>query len=70
MFIPKVLGAGENYDYIFSTDTKYVMYQIRQKYLGDSTVTIVLIGACTHSRRYVDRELKTQCKRGKNYRTA
>lgn len=64
VFIPKVLGAGENYDYIDSTKPEYVMSQIRDKYLGDSTVTIVLIGACTHSRRYVDWELKTSLRRG------
>lgn len=64
VFIPKVLGAGENYDYIDSTNPEYVISQIRQKYLGDSTVTIVLIGTCTHSRRYIDWELKTSFQRG------
>lgn len=64
VFVPKVLGAGENYDYIDSTNPEYVISQIRQRYLGDSTVTIVLIGTCTHSRRYIDWELKTSFQRG------
>ncbi len=66
VFIPKVLGANENYDFIDSTNTDYVMTQIRENYLSDSTVTIVLVGSCTHSRRYVDWELKTSLRQG-NY---
>jgi hypothetical protein len=34
------------------------MSEIRRKYLGNASVTIVLIGSCTHSRRYVDWEIK------------
>lgn len=64
VFTPKVLGANNNDDFIDSTDTNYVMSQIRQKYLGDSTVTIVLIGQCTHSRRYVDWEIKSSLTQG------
>src|SRR5882724_13225766 len=55
-FIPKVLGVGDNDDFIDSTDTEYAMQRIREMYIQDSTVTIVLIGSCTHSRRYVDWE--------------
>jgi len=64
VFTPYVLGANENYDFIDSTNTDYVMTQIRQKYLKDTTVTIVLVGSCTHSRRYVDWEIKTSLRRG------
>lgn len=64
VFIPKILGANENYDYIDSKDTDYVMNRIRKKYLEDSTVTIVLIGKCTHSRRYVDWEIKSSIRQG------
>ncbi|NWK49219.1 TIR domain-containing protein [Acinetobacter sp. SwsAc7] len=59
LFITKVLGANDNDEFINSTDTEYVMRRIRQKYLDDSTVTIVLLGSCTHSRRYVDWEIKS-----------
>ena len=40
------------------------MNQIRNKYLEDTTVTIVLIGKCTHSRRYVDWEIKSSLRQG------
>lgn len=59
IFAPYVLGAGSNYDMIDSSKPAYVMTQIREKYLQDSTVTIVLIGSCTHSRRYIDWEIKS-----------
>ncbi len=63
-FIPKVLGANDSDDFIDSSNTDYVMQRIRDKYLGDSTVTIVLIGSCTHSRRYVDWEIKSSLRQG------
>lgn len=64
VFIPKALGISDNDDFIDSTNPDYVMSRIREKYLGDSTVTIVLIGTCTHSRRYVDWELKSSLQQG------
>jgi hypothetical protein len=64
VFIPKALGVSNNDDLINSTNPEYVMSQIRAKYLGDSTVTIVLIGSCTHSRRYVDWEIKASLRQG------
>lgn len=66
VFIPKVLGANNNDDFIGSTDTDYVMRRIREKYLEDSTVTIILLGSCTHSRRYVDWEIKSSLRQGGN----
>lgn len=64
VFTPYVLGANNNDDFIESTDTDYVMQRIRQLYLKDSTVTIVLMGKCTHSRRYVDWEIKSSLTQG------
>ena len=64
VFIPKVLGANDNDNFIESTNTDYVMNQIRERYLLDSTVTIVLVGKCTHSRRYVDWEIKSSLRQG------
>ncbi|MCZ8514339.1 TIR domain-containing protein [Paenibacillus filicis] len=64
VFIPYVLGANDNDDFINSTNPEYVMTQIRKKYLEDTTVTIVLIGRCTHSRRYIDWELKSSLRQG------
>jgi Thoeris protein ThsB, TIR-like domain len=64
VFIPKVIGVSSSDDFINSTDSGYVMSKIREKYLGDSTVTLCMIGNCTHSRRYIDWELKTTLRRG------
>ena len=64
VFIPKALGISTNNELINSTDTDYVMSQIRKNYLGDSTVTIVLVGSCTHSRRFIDWEIKSSLRQG------
>lgn len=64
VFIGKSIGVSNGDDFINSDDAEYVMSQIRKKYLGDSTVTICLIGKCTHSRRYIDWELKTSLRNG------
>lgn len=64
VFITRVLGAGMSQDVIDSDDTDYVMQQIRELYLKDSTVTIVLIGKCTWARRYVDWEIQASLRHG------
>lgn len=64
VFIAKAIGVSSGDDFIDSANSEYVMSQIRKRYLGDSSVTICLIGACTHSRRYIDWELKTTLRRG------
>jgi hypothetical protein len=64
VFIPKALGVSDNDDFVNSSNPDYVMQRIRQVYLADSTVTIALVGSCTHSRRYVDWELKASLRQG------
>jgi hypothetical protein len=64
IFIAKAIGVSSGDDFIDSNDSNYVMSKIRANHLGDSTVTICLIGDCTHSRRYVDWELKTSLRQG------
>lgn len=66
VFTPCMLAEGQRFtdDIINSTNPAYVMQQIRNKYFGHSTVTIVLLGDCTHSRRYVDWEIKASLHRG------
>lgn len=64
VFTPYVLGANDNDEFIKSANPEYVMTQIRTKYLQDTTVTIVLIGSCNHSRKYVDWELKSSLRQG------
>jgi hypothetical protein len=67
IFTPYVLGANENDDFIDSDNPEYVMTRIRELYLKDTTVTIVLVGSCTHSRRYIDWELKSSLRQSDNY---
>lgn len=64
VFITRVLGAGMSQDIIDSTNTDYVMQRIRELYLKDTTVTIVLIGQCTWARRYVDWEIQASLRHG------
>lgn len=42
---------------INSGDSDYVMRQIRKKKIADTSCTVVLVGKCTWSRRYVDWEI-------------
>ena len=53
-------------DVIESTDTDYVMRRIRELYLQDSTVTIVLIGKCTWARRFVDWEIQASLRQSES----
>lgn len=68
VFIPRVIGLSEEADFIGSEDDDYVMDSIREAYLTDSTVTIVLVGNCTWSRRFIDWEIKSTLRNDKNNR--
>lgn len=57
VFISRGIGASMPGDVINSTNADYIKQRIRQLYLRDSTVTIVMIGKCTWSRRFVDWEI-------------
>ncbi|WP_229884472.1 TIR domain-containing protein [Roseobacter sp. MH60115] len=65
-FIARGLGAEMPGDVIQSTNSDYIMRRIREKFLGGSTVTIVLMGRCTWARRYVDWELQSSLRHGGN----
>ncbi len=41
-----------------SEDARYVMQRIRDKHITNTSCTVVLIGAQTHQRKYVDWEIK------------
>ncbi len=43
---------------IQSDNTEYVMQQIRDKYITGTSCTIILIGAQSHQRKYLDWEIK------------
>jgi MTH538 TIR-like domain (DUF1863) len=64
VFTARALGMAFSNKIINSVNPTYVMSRIRADYLGDSSVTIVLVGNCTHSRRYIDWELKASLQRG------
>lgn len=60
VFIPRVVGVSDSdhfEDPVNSQDEDYIKAQIGARYLSDSTVTILYVGACTWSRKYVDWEL-------------
>jgi len=65
-FIPRGIGITDADDFVHSYDPEYVMSRIREECLEDSSVTIVLVGRCTHSRRYVDWEIKSSLRQAGN----
>src|SRR5208282_2752427 len=66
VFTHRALGMRFTNEMVNSDNAAYVMSRIRSEYLGDSSVTVVLMGNCTHSRRFVDWEIKAslQCGTG------
>lgn len=60
VFIPRAIGMDEEgSDIIDSNDVGYIRQTIREKYLKDSTVTLLAIGECTWARKFVDWEIYT-----------
>ena len=57
VLISRGIGASMPGDVIDSNNDDYIKSRIRSLYLGDSTVTIVMLGRCTWSRRFVDWEV-------------
>ncbi|MGO9572473.1 MAG: TIR domain-containing protein [Desulfomonilaceae bacterium] len=66
LFIARGLGQTMTQDIIDSTDTDYVMRRIRELYIADSTVTLVMLGKCTWARRYVDWEIQASLRAPQN----
>jgi hypothetical protein len=64
VFIARALGVGMEQAIIDSDNTDYVMRRIKELYLRDSTVTVVLLGKCTWARRYVDWEIQASLRSG------
>ena len=65
-FITRCIGITEEDDFLDSTDDDYIKRRIREKYLTDSTVTIVLLGECTWARRFVDWEISSSLRNDPN----
>ena len=57
IFISRGIGAAMAGDIIDSSNPEYIMQRVRELYLNNSSVTIVLVGKCTWSRRFVDWEV-------------
>lgn len=57
VLIARGIGANMSGDIINSTSDEYIRSKIRERYLRDTTVTIVLVGRCTWARRFVDWEI-------------
>ena len=66
VFTPLTVGVTDEDDFIESEDRDYIMRKIREKYLTNSTVTIVLIGECTKARKYVDWEIASSLRNDPN----
>lgn len=58
-FIARSVGVTVEDDFVDSADEDYIKRRIRELYLTDSTVTIVLLGRCTWARRFVDWEISS-----------
>lgn len=58
-FIAHAIGVTVDDDFVNSTDEEYIKTRIRERYLSNTTVTIVLLGACTWSRPFVDWEISS-----------
>lgn len=56
-FTARALGIEFDDDIVQSNDTDYVMRCIRERYMAYTSVTIVMVGRCTLSRKYVDWEI-------------
>jgi hypothetical protein len=57
VLISRGIGASMAGDVIDSTNADYIKQRIRQLYLRDSSVTLVMVGAETWGRRFVDWEV-------------
>lgn len=64
-FIYRAVGVFSD-DIINSNQSDYIMRRIREDYLSDSTVTIVMIGKCTWARKYVDWEISSTLRNDAN----
>lgn len=58
-FIPRSVRVTVEDDFVDSTDDDYIKRRIRELYLSDSTVTILLLGVCTWGRKFVDWEISS-----------
>lgn len=65
-FIPRSVGVTVEDDFVDSDDEDYIKRRIREKYLTDSSVTILLLGRCTWARKFVDWEVSSSLRHDQN----
>lgn len=65
-FIARSVGVTIEDDFVDSDNEEYVQRRIREQYLTDSTVTIVLLGKCTWARKFVDWEISSSLRNDHN----
>ena len=53
----RAIGVSDEDDFIESSNTDYVLRQIREKYMAGTSATIALIGECSWARKYIDWEV-------------
>jgi len=56
-FVPRCIGVNEKDGFVGSLDDHYIVSRVREEILGDSTVTILLLGMETWHQRFVDWEI-------------
>lgn len=56
ILISRSINEMEN-SIVNSNDSNYIKRKIRERYLSDSTVTLVMLGHCTWARKFVDWEI-------------
>ncbi|MBN9477262.1 MAG: TIR domain-containing protein [Burkholderiales bacterium] len=66
IFSHRALGLEMEPDIVNSHDTDYVMRRIRERYMADTSVTIVMLGQSTWKRRYVDWEIAASLRNAPN----
>lgn len=66
VFIPSVVGVKDEDDFVNSDNSEYIISAIRERYIQDTSVTIVVIGQCIHSRKYIDWEVKSSLRQPAN----
>lgn len=64
VFTHRALGLDMANDIVDSNNTDYVMRRIRELYMQNTSVTIVMVGQNTWKRRYVDWEIAASLRNG------
>ena len=65
VFIARAVGSDETMEgLVGGDDDDYIMRQIRERYLNDTTVTLAFIGDRTWTRKFVDWELAASLHQG------